>query len=210
MSRLQNRTTLCIVFLFLFFPSPSCTDPDAWEEEHNYHQPPEKIMDVIGIKAGMIIGEVGAGRGRYAVRLATRVGETGKVYANDISEKDLKYLKYRCKRDSIPNIETILGTLIDPKFPQASLDMAFMINTYHHLDQPVEIMKSIAPSLKRNASLVIVDHDPEKIAEQGWESHTTSKEKLLREAEEAGYELVKIETFLERDNIFILRLKEED
>ncbi len=207
MKNFQSRTMIGFILFFLIISSIACTDPDAWEEEQNIHQPAKQVMDAIGLKPGMVIGEVGAGRGRYTVKLASRVGEAGKVYANDISEKDLQYLRHRCKRDGIKNIETILGTEIDPKFPPHSLDMAFMINTYHHLNEPVELMKNLKEALKSNGILIVVDHDPEKLPGESWADHTTPKEKLLKEADEAGYELHSIETFLTRDNIFILRRK---
>ena len=93
----------------LLWPSPQ-TGPDAWEQRCNSLQPADKVMDAIGVKPGMMVGEVGAGRGRFAVKMAKRVGTTGKIYANDIDARELEYLKHRCKRDHITNIETILGT----------------------------------------------------------------------------------------------------
>jgi predicted methyltransferase len=80
-----------------------------------------------------------------------------------------------------------------------------MINTYHHLDKPVELMRNIAPSLKPGGLLVIIEHDAEKIPDE--EEHTTPREMLLEQAGEAGFELVKIETFLEKDNINIFRVR---
>ena len=109
-----------------------------------------------------VIGEIGAGRGRYAVRLAVRVGKTGKIYANDILESKLDYLKFRCKRDNIPNLITILGELTDPRFPEGELDMG---------------------------------------------SHSTPKDVLIKEVGAAGFELVRIETILSQDNIYIFKLK---
>jgi len=67
-------------------------DPDAWEKRHNAYQPPEQVMDSLGVKHGMVIAEIGAGRGRYIVHMANRVGATGKIYANDIDKKALDYL----------------------------------------------------------------------------------------------------------------------
>jgi len=113
-------------------------DPDAWEKRHNEYQPPEQVMDSLGVKPGMVIAEVGAGRGRYAVLMAKRVGAAGKIYANDIDKKALDYLEYRCKRDSIANVVTVLGKVTDPQLPKNKMDMVYMINTYHHLDKPIE------------------------------------------------------------------------
>ena len=72
---------------------------DSWEARCNIYQPPEKVMDAIGVKSGMVIGEVGAGRGRYVVPMARRVGDKGRVYANDIDEEALEYVRFRCRRD---------------------------------------------------------------------------------------------------------------
>ena len=84
------KTNLIKIFIFFVFLTINSIvigqqdDPDAWENYHNSIQPPEKVMDAIGIKLGMIVGEVGAGRGRYAVHMAKRVGDTVIVYSNDI------------------------------------------------------------------------------------------------------------------------------
>ena len=80
-------------------------------------------MDAAGIKPGMIIGEVGAGRGRFTMHLARRVGPKGKILANDIDAEGLSYLRERCLRTGISNVETILGEVDDPHFPNEALDM---------------------------------------------------------------------------------------
>ena len=74
---------LCLVFLFSFI---QCSKIDSdWyedEEQNNIIQPPEEVMNTIGVKEGMVIGEFGAGYGRYTLHLATRVGKNGFIYAN--------------------------------------------------------------------------------------------------------------------------------
>lgn len=194
----------CISCLFVF-----CTgqekDPDSWEDYQNWRQPPEKVMKAIGIRPGMVIGEIGAGRGRYAVRLAARVGKTGKIYANDILKSKLDYLEFRCKRDNISNITTILGELTDSRFPKGDLDMIFIINTYHHIDNQVALLKNAVPALKPGGTLVIVECDPKKGPNMG--SHSTPKDVLIKEVSTAGLELVRIETVLSQDNIYIFRVK---
>ena len=178
---------------------------DAWEKYHNSYQPPEQVMDSIGVKPGMVIAEVGAGRGRYVVHIARRVGDAGKVYANDIDEDKLEYLKFRCKRDNIPNIMTVLGKVTDPLLPAGGMDMVYVVNSYHHFEKPIELMKNIAPSLKSEGTLVIIEHDPMKVPDMG--SHSTAKEVVLDQTNQAGFELVRIQTFLKKDNIYILRVK---
>ncbi len=78
---------------------------------------PERVMDAIGIRPGMVVGEAGAGRGYFTFKLARRVGETGKVYANDIDNDALAHVRERCRDESVRNIETVLGEVADPPFP---------------------------------------------------------------------------------------------
>ena len=172
----------------------------------NRRQPPDKVMAAISVKAGMVIGEVGAGHGRYTVHLAAKVGETGKIYAEDIDRGGLEHLRERCAKAGLSNVEIIAGEVADPLFPKASLDMVFMVLTYHHLSDPVALLKNLIPSLKPGATVVVIDPDPEKDRGNP-SSEYTPKEKIEREAGEAGFELVSIETFLEKDSIFVLRPK---
>lgn len=176
--------------------------PDAWEARANQYQPPEEVMDAIGVKAGMVIAEVGAGRGRYVVRMAARVGKTGKIYANDIDEEKMEYLRLRCERDGIDNVETILGEVNDPLLPEGALDLVYLINTYHDLEEPVELMRNIMPALKPGGLLVVIEHDSEKSTST---HHRIEQKVLFDQLERAGYEVVRVETFLERDNINIFR-----
>jgi ubiquinone/menaquinone biosynthesis C-methylase UbiE len=173
------------------------------EMSANAIQPPKEVMDLIGVRPGFVIGEVGAGRGRVTVHLADRVGPKGKIYANDIDEAMLKYLEERCERQGISNVEIILGRVDDARLPANSLDLVFMAWVFHHVDQPVPLLKSLLPSLKPWGSVVMVEPDP---------AHTESAGRVLtrvlveREAKEAGFELAgMIEGRLKEDNIFILR-----
>lgn len=209
MKKNQLLIGLISVLLFLMFLGPGLAQSqtvDSWEINPNKRQPPQEVMDVIGVKPGMVIGEVGAGRGRYTVHLAMRVGEEGKIYANDIDEESLSYLRERCKRDGIENVETILGKVDDPLLPEEALDMVVMVWVYHHLDKPIELLKNLIPSLKTGATVVIIDPAPERGGEK--DSHRPSTEtRVEEEAGKAGFELIRTETFLPKDNIFILRVK---
>ncbi|UCC39513.1 MAG: class I SAM-dependent methyltransferase [Candidatus Aminicenantes bacterium] len=181
---------------------------EDWEKRLNKRQPPVKIMDAIGVKQGMIIGEVGAGTGRMTMWLASRVGDSGKVYANDINKKSLGQLRERSKRDEFKNIEIIVGEMEDPKLPAKTLDIAFMINVYHHLDEPVPLIRNILPSLKSSGVLAIVECDPDKV-DWGKEEGCTGKKDMVKELDKAGFKIIRIETFLNEDNIYIAKPKKE-
>ncbi len=209
-SKTAVRTSLGIIAAVLFvsaFPGSSQSPYEQYgERATNRRQPPDKVMDAVGLKPGMVVGEVGAGRGRYTVHLARRVGISGKVYANDINARSLSYLRDRCRTEGIENIETILGEVDDPLFPDNSLDMVFMVLTYHHLANPGALFKNLIPSLKTGATVVVLDPDPIRDRDRRG-NESTSEEEIREETGPAGFELVRTETFLERDNIFILRVK---
>ncbi len=175
------------------------------EERQNSLQPPEKIMDAIGLKPGMVIGEVGAGWGRFTVHLARRVGDSGLVYANDIDKGALAILEQRIIKDGLGNIKIVLGQVHDPCFPPRSLDMAFMINVYNAFEDPIRFLRNIAPALKPAGILAIVLDDP---AKSGGESgRSATREEFLASIDKAGYKVEKEETFLPRDGLYVLPLK---
>ncbi len=217
----SKRITVVTFILLVFLLTPALylagqTDlSEAREMSATLRQPPDEVMDAIGVKPGMVIGEIGAGRGRYTVYLARRVGESGKVLANDINERSLAYLKDRCQRLGFKNVETILGEEEDPLFPDNSLDLAIMVWVYHMLDKPDGLLKNLRPSLKPGATLVILDPPDKEIDEEFGVDRSdpnikipTIRERVEKSATASGFELVRVETFLPEDIIFILRAKD--
>jgi ubiquinone/menaquinone biosynthesis C-methylase UbiE len=192
---------LCIVFLFS--RQLLSQDPDGWEEYQTSLQPPEIVIEAIELSKGMIVGEIGAGKGRYSVILANHVGENGHIFANDIDKESLEYLDFRCKRDGIDNITTIMGQENDPLLPENKLDMIFIVNAYHHISHPVEVLENAYPALKSSGTLVIIEGVPGRYG--GHSSHTTSKKELISQTEKAGFHFDRIAAELKRDNIYVFR-----
>jgi ubiquinone/menaquinone biosynthesis C-methylase UbiE len=183
-------------------PRPFRGDPKALEPlDRDSWQMPEEVMDLIGVRPGMVVGELGAGGGYFTVKLARRVGESGHVYANDINSRFLRYIDDRCRKGGITNVTTILGEAVDPKLPAGVLDMAVMVNVLHEVAEPVAFLRAIRPGLKPGAALVIIDYDYRKRRS----SHTYNPDQAIREAGEAGYEPVWLEESLARQFILVLR-----
>jgi ubiquinone/menaquinone biosynthesis C-methylase UbiE len=167
---------------------------------------PELIMDTIGVKQGMKIGEVGAGEGYFTFKLSKRVGSTGKIYANDIKQSVLDTIQNRISRDNIKNIEVLLGSTEDPYFPKENLDMIVLMLVYHELEKPIIYFQNLKRYLKPNGTVVVIERDPERWGRG--EDHFMKTKKILDTVEESNYELVRLEKFLEIDNIFIFRPRE--
>jgi len=172
--------------------------------EWNKLQPADKVMDAVGIEPGMVVAEFGAGKGRYAVQVAARVGAKGRCTPRTSTLRALEYLKTRCARDTISNIETVLGDATDPKLPPASCDFVYCINTYHHIDEPVPLLRNIIPALNPWAA-----RDHRAPARRGQKKTAPRRNPRSRHrdgaAAEAGYELVARHSFLELDEIYVFR-----
>ncbi|MCK4931130.1 MAG: methyltransferase domain-containing protein [Candidatus Aminicenantes bacterium] len=181
-----------------------CLVPLSADDVRDKSHQPERVMDLVGVRPGMIIGEVGAGHGYFTFKLSQRVGESGKIYANDISRSALRYLRDRCEREGITNIETVIGDVEDPLLPK-DLDMVFIVNAFHDLDKPVELLNNLSLSLRPNAQVVILDRDPGKVNHST--NHFLSREEILEKIEESVFELERLETFLPQHNIYIIRMK---
>jgi ubiquinone/menaquinone biosynthesis C-methylase UbiE len=163
---------------------------------------PEKVMEAVGVKPGMVIGEIGAGHGYFTFWLAKGVGETGKVYANDIDKSALAAIERRRASESVTNIETVLGTVEDPRLPAGALDMVFVVNAFHDLERPVELLANLLPALKPDATVVIMDRDPAKVSDN--ERHFLTRAEVEEIVARSVFEMVRVETFLRDHNLYIL------
>jgi ubiquinone/menaquinone biosynthesis C-methylase UbiE len=175
------------------------------DEDREVWQPPEQIMDVVGVRAGMRIGEAGAGEGYLTFHLARRVGGRGIVYANEISEGDLETIRNRAQREGVANIVTVLGETEDPLFPENDLDMVIMVYVLHHLDRPIEFLQNLEGYLKPDAPVVIVEKNTD--TKRSHPPQFMTNRQILETIEESGYELERTEDFLPRDTIYIYRVR---
>ena len=197
----------CLIFYSPIFGQEQDSLTLPYEVRLNIRQPPDTVLKTIGIKTGMIIGEIGAGRGRYSVQIASRIGPSGMLYANDISQEDLLFLKNRCDKHGFTNVKTVRGTVTDTKLPLNVMDMVIMVNVVHCLDKPIDLLKGVSKSLKPEGIIAIVEGNLDKDPSAGaW----FSRRKLLKIYRDAGYTLVREETFLPKDNIYFLRIHNKD
>lgn len=198
---------LVLLVLLALAPGAAAGLPDvlAPEDENearlNRLQPPDKVLDAIGVRPGMAVAEIGAGRGRYAVQLAVRVGPAGRVYAEDIDAAALDHLRGRCTRWGLEQVEVILGDVTDPKLPAGRLDLIWIVSSYHHFADPVALLRRARPALKPGGRLAIGEWIT--IREAG--RRNVTPEKIIRQVESAGFRLERTETFL-RENNFLIHL----
>jgi len=129
------------------------TPRDGWQKV-------AEIFAAMGVREGSRVADVGAGGGFLTVRLSEAVGELGRVYAEDISERALRGLAGQLENLAIDNVETILGEVDDPKLPIGELDAVVIVNSYHEMDQYEGMLAGLWQSLRPGGRLVIVDNPP--------------------------------------------------
>jgi predicted methyltransferase len=126
------------------------------ESREIFHQR-EKIVAAAGLKPGMVMADIGAGTGLFTLRFARAVGEKGKVYAVEIAKNFLEHIKARASKASASNVQTILCTERSVELPEASIDLAFICDVYHHFEFPSASLATLHKALKPGGELVLID-----------------------------------------------------
>jgi ubiquinone/menaquinone biosynthesis C-methylase UbiE len=188
-------------------------DYEAWAEsfEREGREVFDKRNEIVaasGVKAGMTVADVGAGTGLFTRLFAQQVGTTGKVYAVDITKTFVDSLTRKLQSEGITNVEGYVNTAKDVPVPPASVDIAFVSDTYHHFEYPQAMLAAIRAALKSGGSLVIVEFEriEGKSSPRILEHVRANKETVIREIEAAGFRLIDDRKFMQQ-NYFVRFVK---
>jgi ubiquinone/menaquinone biosynthesis C-methylase UbiE len=171
--------------------------------EREDEEAPDVALNVLKIPKGASVADIGAGSGYITVRLAARVGPTGRVFANDVQPQMLNILARRLSNAKITNVTLIEGTFDDPKLPPASVDLALMVDVYHELSQPQEILRHLRESLKPGGRLVLLEYRKEDPRVPIKPEHKMSVAEAKMEVEAEGFTLSKVDETLPWQHILI-------
>ena len=173
--------------------------------ERESEEEPDQALDAIGIHEGMVVADVGAGTGYMSLRMARRVGESGKVYANDLQPEMLQKLRAKSKAEKLSNVETVQGTESDPKLPPNTMDLVLLVDVYHEFSQPQAMLKGIRESLKPDGRLVLLEYRKEDPKIPIRPEHKMAVAEVKAEVEAEGYKLDQVIEKLPRQHIIIFR-----
>ena len=173
--------------------------------EREMEEAPEKALDAIDLRPGMIVADVGAGTGYFSLRMARRVGPDGKVYANDIQPEMLEKLRANAQREKLANIETVLGSEADPKLPAGKIDVVLLVDVYHEFSQPQQMLQHIRAALKQDGRLILLEYRKEDPAVPIRPEHKMSLAEVKSEVEAEGYKFDRAVETLPRQHIIIFR-----
>jgi len=160
-------------------------------------QKPEEVVKKLELKPGGTVADIGAGTGYFTRLFAIAVGHKGKAIGLDIEPAMVEYMKEDAKKQWLTNYEARVVKPDDTGLPSKSVDVIFICNTYHHIEDRVNYLKKLTGALKSNGRIVIVDFykKPLPVGPQSV-AHKISEEDVKKEFKKAGYRLTRSLDFL--------------
>lgn len=155
----------------------------------------DRVMDLLAIREGSVVADIGAGSGWFTVRAARRVGSTGTVYAVDINEEYLNHIKNRAEKEGFSNIRAVLGKEDDPLLPSGSIDSILILKTYHEFSKPLTMLRAMRKAMRKDALLGIIDRDGKG------DDHGVTSATVIKEVSQAGFSLVANHDFVKPDDM---------
>jgi len=163
------------------------------------------------LKPGQSVADIGAGTGLYTRLFAKSVGEKGKVYAVDISQKFLDHIQQTAEKLELKNIKTVLGKDVSPELPAQSVDVAFICDTYHHFEFPYKIMAEIHKAIKPGGKLIVIDfiRIPGQSREWVLNHVRAGQDQVEKEIIKSGFKKVADHQNIFKENYFVVFEKVE-
>lgn len=186
-------------------------DPDYDQWVSIFERPGREVFDqrkavieALHIRPGMDIADIGAGTGLYTRAFSHEVGNSGTVYAVDIAPNFVEGIMRQAKAAGVTNVVGVLNSDKSVDLPKASIDMAFVCDTYHHFEYPKSMLRSMHEAIRPGGQLVIIDFRKIQGFSSRWVmSHTRAdKATVINEIESEGFKLVEDNNLL-KTNFFL-------
>lgn len=156
----------------------------AWleREEREREERTDLLLAELHLEPGMRVADIGAGTGYIARRMARAVGPNGSVAAVDVQPEMIRMLKDLARKEKLPQIRPVLGAVDDVKLAPASVDLAIMVDVYHELEHPYEVLTSVVRALRPGGRVIFVEYRAEDPAVPIKPLHKMSVEQVKKEA----------------------------
>lgn len=189
----QLRLTLFFA-LFVYMGLTAQYSSEDWKERDTWMNVDE-LFKLAQIADGQNVADVGCHEGYLTLHLSKKVSNSGRVYAVDVEEYRLDDLKEHLQDRNVNNVEVILGDYDNPKLPIGLLDAVIVMDTYHEIDEYMQVLAHIRNSLKPNGRLLMLEklkkHKKGKSREEQTNAHTLSSKYVQEELKEAGFSIIK-------------------
>lgn len=178
----------------------------SWLErsERKMEERPDILLNALNLKPGMTIADIGAGSGYYTRQLAARMGSAGKVFAVDVQPEMLEILKKQNQVLGIKNVVSVLATEQYVQLPEGSVDLALLVDVYHELQYPVEVMTSLAKAIKPGGQIALIEFRAEDANVPILPLHKMSEAQIKKEAALLGLTWVRTIATMPWQHVVIL------
>ena len=170
-ARLLSMTRLPFVTVLVaaLFAAPAYAQDDDYarqvaQERRQAEFEAPQLAEVLGLKPGMTVADIGTGGGALAIVLGRLVG-SGRVYATDITQRSLTITREYANKEGLTNITVIEGGAASTNLPSECCEALFLRNVYHHVTEPAAFNQSLYATAKPGARLAIIDAPPDKGSE---------------------------------------------
>jgi predicted methyltransferase len=169
----------------------SLDDParDAWQK-------PDEVLKALALEPGEAVADIGAGSGYFTARLARAVGETGRVYAVDVSPEMVRHLNRRLRDAGVRNVSSVLADPDDPLLPDASVDRVVIVDTWHHIEDQPRYLGLLKRALRPGGQVVHIDFQKRDLPVGPPAGMKIAREDLVKQMEAAGFRLAAEHGFL--------------
>jgi SAM-dependent methyltransferase len=163
---------------------------------------PQKLIEALNLDPTSVVADIGAGTGYLSFKLAQKL-PLGKVLAVDIQPEMLDIIEFFKSENKITNVEPILGSLTNPNLPKNNIDLAIMVDAYHELSQPREVMQAVVKALKPEGKVVLVEYRRENPFIAIKKLHKMTQKQAIKEMSVVGLEWVETKEFLPSQHLMI-------
>ena len=176
----------------------------AWLERNNRQKEEntELAISKLPITANSVVADIGAGTGYYTFKIAPKV-PLGRVYAVEIQDDAIKYLKNKALSLKDKNIVVVKGSETEPNLPFNTIDLAMMVDVYHELLYPREMLQAIRKALKPHGKLLLLEYRAEDPAVAIKELHKMSIKQVGKEMAANGFHLVEDGEFMPMQHFLV-------
>ena len=175
---------LCVAYLAIACPATAAAPaPEVAPEYKTGPASPDWLVEELQLRPGMAVADIGAGSGYLERRLAPLLPQ-GKIYAVDVQPEMIELLRDLARQPDTRNVVPVLGSAADVRLAAASVDLAVMVDVYHELAYPAEIIRSLLRSLRPGGRLVFVEYRAEDPAVAIKPLHKMSVAQIRREMQD--------------------------
>lgn len=176
-------------------------------ESREAEEDPSKLIELLQVKPGQTVLDLGCGSGYHARRLAAEVGPRGTVYCVDLQPEMLVIAEQRAKQAGITNLRFVQGAVDRIPLPDRSVDLVLLVDVYHEFSKPAEMLADLHRVLTPKGQAALVEFRLEgESASHIKVDHRMAKDQVEREWTKAGFAVARFEDALPTQHLFLFRL----